>query len=136
MLLKQIILGLIGLSCGTAVAGAVFGFITMLGIVPRLASRTQTAKHILLYESAIIWGGTLGNLWILYGIPLNLSWVALCLYGVFAGIFVGCLAMALAETLRVLPIMIHRTRLKLGFPAVVLGMALGKMTGTLIQFMM
>lgn len=134
ILIKQIFLAVIGLSCGAAVAGGVFGFITMLGIVPRLAGRTGTAKHILLYESAIILGGALGNIWHIFSIKPLLSLVMVCLYGLFSGIFVGCLAMALAEVLRVLPIMIHRLRLKEGFPIVVLGIALGKTAGALYQF--
>ena len=117
-----------------AVAGGLFGFITMLGIIPRLAARTHTARHILLYESAIIAGASLGNIWLIYNTPVPLSWTLRVLYGVMSGIFVGCLGMALAENLRVLPIMIHRFRLKEGFPFIVLGIALGKAAGTLYQW--
>lgn len=134
MLIKQIVLCVLGLCSGVAVAAGVFAFITMLGIVPRMAARTNTAKRIFLYENAIIWGGALGNIWYLFELSLPLTQVYLCVFGLFSGIFVGCLAMALAETLRLLPIMINRLQIQQGFPLVVLGIALGKMTGTLFQY--
>ncbi len=134
MLIKQILLCFIGLCSGLTVAAGVFSFITMLGIVPRLAARTNTAKHIICYENAIILGGTLGNIWILFQLPAQLSVVMLIAFGVFSGIFVGCLYMALAETLRVLPIMVNRIQLKEGFPIIVAAIGAGKLTGTLFQY--
>lgn len=134
MLIKQVFLGFIGLCSGFSVAAGVFAFITMLGVVPRLAARTHTAKYVYLYESAIIWGGALGNIWILYSLPLSLGHLFLGIFGVFSGIFVGCLAMALAESLRVFPIFTNRIQLKQGFPVVVAAVALGKAAATLFQF--
>lgn len=134
MLIRQAALCFIGLCSGATVAAGVFAFITMLGIIPRLAARTNTANHILCYENAIILGGSLGNIWILFGLPMHLSLVMVMGFGFFSGIFVGCLYMALAETLRVLPIMVNRIQLKEGFPLVVAAIALGKLVGTLVQY--
>lgn len=134
MLIKQATLCFIGLCSGATVAAGVFAFITMLGIIPRLAARTNTADHILCYENAIILGGTLGNIWILFELPLHLSVVMVMAFGIFSGIFVGCLYMALAETLRVLPIMVNRIQLKEGFPIIVAAIAIGKVVGTLFQY--
>lgn len=134
MLIKQIVLAFIGLCSGLTVAAGVFAFITMLGIIPRLATRTHTRKHIYLYEAAIIWGGALGNIWILYQISLPLTSLFLCAIGLFSGMFVGCLAMALAEVIRVFPIMTNRIQLREGFPMVVIAVAVGKVAGTLFQF--
>lgn len=134
MLIRQAALCFIGLCSGATVAAGVFAFITMLGIIPRLAARTNTANHILCYENAIILGGSLGNIWILFGLPVHLSLVMVMGFGFFSGIFVGCLYMALAETLRVLPIMVNRIQLKEGFPLVVAAIALGKLIGTLFQY--
>lgn len=135
MLIKQAALCFIGLCSGAAVAAGVFAFITMLGIIPRLADRTNTADHILCYENAIILGGTLGNIWILFELPLHLSVVMVMAFGIFSGIFVGCLYMALAETLRVLPIMVNRIHLKEGFPIIVAAIAIGKVVGTFFQYL-
>lgn len=134
MLIKQAALCFIGLCSGATVAAGVFAFITMLGIIPRLAARTNTAKHILCYENAIIAGGSLGNIWILFGLPMHLSVVMTIAFGLFSGMFVGCLYMALAETLRVLPIMVNRIQLKEGFPFIVASIAIGKTVGTLFQY--
>lgn len=134
ILIKDIALVILGLSCGFSVAAGIFAFITMLGIIPRLAARTNTAKYIYMYEWMIILGGTLGNLWELFQVHVPLSIVLVCAYGVFSGIFVGCLVMALAEMLRVIPIMVNRIQIKEGFPLIATAIALGKMTGTLFQF--
>lgn len=134
MFIKQLFLALIGLCAGFAAAAGVFAFITMLGVIPRLATRTHTRKFMYLYELAIIWGGALGNIWILYPVPIPLGTVLLGIIGLFSGVFVGCLAMALAEVLRVFPIITSRVQLKEGFPAVVIAVALGKVAGTLLQY--
>ena len=134
IVIKNIFLALIGVCSGATVAAGVFAFITMLGILPRLAYRTNTAKYIVSYETAIIVGGTLGNLWAVYPVSLPLSAVFLCVFGIFSGIFVGCLGMALAETLRVLPILINRVQLREGFPILMIGIAAGKIVGTFMQF--
>ncbi len=134
MFIKQLFLALIGLCAGFAAAAGVFAFITMLGVIPRLATRTHTRRHIYLYELAIIWGGALGNIWILYSVPIPLGTVLLGMIGLFSGVFVGCLAMALAEVLRVFPIITSRVQLKEGFPLVVIAVALGKVAGTLLEY--
>ena len=106
----------------------------MLGIIPRMAARTRTASHIYAYEQAIILGGTLGNLWILFQWHLPLSLFFIILFGLFSGIFVGCLAMALAEVLRVIPIMVNRLQIQEGLPVLIGFIAAGKCLGTLFQY--
>lgn len=133
MLIKNAILALIGLSGGIVIAGGIFAFVTIIGIIPRLASRTGTAKYILLYEDCIMVGGILGNLISIFefGVPVGL--VGLVLFGLFAGTFVGCLAMALAETINVFPIMTGRIKLVYGMPFLVLAVAIGKGLGSFYQ---
>lgn len=133
--IKWLVLAFLGLCSGFAVSAGVFAFITMLGIVPRLASRTHTGKRIICYENMIILGGTLGNIWFLFEIPIPGTWILSSLYGLCSGIYVGCLAMALAEMLRLLPIFVNRLQIKEGFPLIITGLALGKLAGTLFQFL-
>ena len=83
------VLILIGLASGFAVASGIFAFITMLGIIPRLAARTKTANHVVWYETMIIAGGALGNIWIVFEIPMPLTSIFLAVYGLFAGVYVG-----------------------------------------------
>ncbi|MBP3677136.1 MAG: stage V sporulation protein AB, partial [Agathobacter sp.] len=60
----------------------------------------------------------------------------LTIFGMSAGIFVGCLAVALAEILDTFPIFFRRIHLKDEFGEVLLFvMALGKMLGSLFFFL-
>lgn len=133
ILIRYFFLFITGLAGGFIVGGGVFAFITMIGIFPRLADRTNTAKYIKLYESGIIWGGSLGNLVIIFPLYLPLGNIFLALIGVFSGIFVGCLAMALAEVLKVIPIFAERVKLKYGMGWVLFSIALGKGLASLYQ---
>lgn len=134
MLINNIILGFLGLCFGVTVAGGVFAFITMLNIIPRLAHRTGMATHIYAFENLVIAGGTVGNLLILFCDHLPASGIFLALYGLCSGVFVGCLAMALAENLRVMPIFAKRLNIREGMPFLILSLAMGKMTGTIFQY--
>lgn len=133
ILIKQLIMILIGISCGGIVAAGVFTFITMIGVIPRLAARTDTAKHILIYEDMIIIGGTLANIAQLFRFPIPIGVVGLIIYGIFSGIFVGCLAIALAEVLQVIPIFASRINLRRGMSFIVIAMAFGKTIGSMYQ---
>lgn len=134
MWVKQILLALVGLSSGALVAGGLFAFIVSLGVVSDYADRTHTGNKILLYENAIMLGGTLGNIVFIYQIPITFpgSVVLLGVFGLFSGIFVGCWAMALAEILNVFPIFVRRVKLIKCIPYIILGIALGKGVGSII----
>lgn len=134
IVIKWLFLSLVGLSSGFAVAAGVFAFITMLGVVPRLTARTKTEKHLICYERMIILGGTLGNIWMLFSVKVPGTIVLLAFFGLGAGVFVGCLAMALAEMLRIIPIFSNRLQLKEGFPILIVSLAVGKFLGVLYQY--
>ena len=76
----------------------------------------------MLYENMIILGGVLGNIMELYKVRLPLGEVFgqifLLTGGVSVGIFTGCLAMSLAETLKALPTFSRRIRLSVGLPEI------------------
>ena len=131
---EQIVLGLIGLSSGVAVAGGLFAFIVELGVVADLADRTHTAESLLLYEDSIALGGILGNAVFCFQIMIPCAGFILPFFGVLSGIFVGCWAMALAEMLEVFPIFVRRVKLVQCIPWVILGTALGKTAGALLFF--
>lgn len=131
---RQIILGILGLSAGLGVAAGLFSFIIGLGVVSDFADRTHTGEHILFYEDCIAAGGILGNIFWVYQISIPHGGWLLPLYGLFAGIFVGCWSMALAEVLNIFPILIRRIKLLKCIPYLILGLALGKGIGALIFF--
>ena len=136
MLGKEILLAVISLSAGLIVSGGLFAFLSSLGVVGDIADRTHTGKHILLYEDATILGGALGNVFWLYRISVLGGNFLQVLYGVFSGIFVGCWAMSLAETLNVFPVFIRRTKLVQSVPYIILSIAIGKGLGLLIYFLL
>lgn len=131
MWIKQIACGFFGLSCGFLVAGGIFALITSIGIVPRIAGKTHTGKYVRTYEMCIFMGGSLGNIFILYNLEFMIGVIGAGLFGLFSGIFVGCLATALAETLNVTAIFSRRVNLLFGMGFVVLSIALGKLVGSL-----
>lgn len=78
-------------------------------------------------------GGILGNFIDIYEIPIPIGMVGLGVYGLFSGMFVGCLAIALAEIIDVIPAFGRRIKLEVGMPYLVLCIALGKALGALYQ---
>ena len=132
MWIKQIFLGILGLSSGLAVAGGMFALFIALGVVSRFAGKTHTAEYIWYYEDAAAIGGILGNLLWVYQIPVPVGMVGVVSYGLFAGIFTGAWAMALTEIVDTIPIFSRRIRLKTGMPWIVISMALGRSLGALV----
>lgn len=82
---------------------------------------------MILYETLLILGGTWGNLADFYSVafPFPGKFV-LAVCGTAVGIFVGCLVMSLAETLKALPILNRRIGLAVGLQYVDPGGGCGK----------
>lgn len=126
-------------------AAGVFTVFTAVGLVPRFADRTQSANCIILYENMIILGTVAGTIYSLFGTLLHgierlqqepgFRLVVLVVYGLFTGIYVGTLAISIAEILDAIPIMAHRTKLKRGVGIVVISFAAGKLLGSLFYFL-
>lgn len=131
---EQIILAVIGLSSGAVVSGGLFAFLIELGVIADFADRTHTADHILLYEDVAILGGIAGNLFFLFRIPVPFGRWLLPVFGLLAGMFVGCWSMALAEILNVFPIFVRRLKIVRYISAFILSMALGRGIGALLYF--
>lgn len=132
MWIRQIALGIIGISSGFAVAGGMFAFLIALGVVSRFAGKTHTAKYIMYYEDAAAIGGIFGNLVSIYQFPVPVGMAGVVSFGLFSGIFTGAWAMALTEIVDAVPIFSRRIRLKTGLPWIILSMALGRTAGALV----
>ncbi len=132
--MSSILLTLIGLSGGLLVAGGMYALVTTLGVINRLAQDTHTAQDMLLYEECVIWGGTVGNIIFVFNVNVPLGIAGILLFGVVAGIYAGCLAVALAEVIKTFPVFIMRTNITKGFGWIILLLALGKGIGGLIYF--
>ncbi len=102
MFLNHILLGFLGIAFGGAVAAGTFAFVIVIGVVPRMIGKCNRAAGTLCFEQAIILGGILGNIvsvFLQMHIPLGQvsGHIFLGLYGLSAGMFVGCIAVALAD---------------------------------------
>ena len=135
---------------GLLSSGGVFTVFVTVGLVPRFADKTHTAHKILLYENSIVAGAVAGCILSVYPDFFNqvigqtalmniLKWelwgnLVLAVFGIFAGMFVGCFAIAIAEMLNTIPIFTRRISLGKGVGIVMLALALGKTVGALIYF--
>ena len=141
MFLKSLFLIFVGVSSGIGVAAGTFAFLIVIRVIPRMVQKARL-EHKVIYIENIVFRG------ILFGTVLSLfSWrkkwlftilgkTLLTIFGMSAGIFVGCLAVALAEILDTFPIFFRRLQLKDEFGEVLLFMmALGKMLGSLFFFL-
>lgn len=147
MILKTVLIWMMGISFGIMVSAGVFTVLFVVGLIPRFAGRTNTARCEIFYEECIVAGSVMAGLLSIFPISgsigqfmTSVSFIGavlnavLIIIGIFAGIFVGCLSIALAEVLDGIPIFARRIRLKMGLSIVVLSVALGKIVGSLIYF--
>lgn len=155
MIGRQILLGIVGLGAGILVSAGVFTVLLAVGLVPRFAGKTHTGKKVFLYEEMVVLGTLTGDFFsvferygylgsrvregLLFGEATIAVWkgisaVCVSCFGFFAGIFVGCLALAIAEMLDSIPILTRRIGYRHGLGIMVLSIALGKMLGSLVYF--
>lgn len=125
-----------GICSGTLVAAGMFAFVTMIGVVARMAAYTKSIRHVLLYEDLVVLGAVAGNILFFYEPVLSTpdkGAILQLIFGFFAGVNVGCLSIALAELLNVVPIFARRIKLNRGLTTFVLTFAFGKFVGALID---
>lgn len=139
MFLKAVLMALITFACGVAVSAGTFAFLLVIGVIPRMIKKSNLADRIFTIENMIILGVLTGAVFSVvdWEARFPLAWLGhflLALYGLSAGIFVGCISVALAEILNTFPILFRRLYIKRGLQLVMTAMALGKMTGALYYF--
>lgn len=142
MFLKGLLLGIFGLSYGLLASAGVFTVFVAVGLIPRFAGKTHTSKKVLLYEEMVVLGTICGGLVSVFESFVNVykwipEWIGntfMIIYGLFGGMFVGCLALAVAEMLDSIPIFTRRIGFRHGIGIVVLCIAVGKMLGSLMYF--
>ena len=155
MILSKLLLAVVGLGAGILVSAGVFTVLLSVGLVPRFAGKTHTGEKIFLYEEMVVFGTLVGCLasvfpgavifcreWLQERLDAagenaafwGLAFGAEALTGLFAGIFVGCLALAIAEMLDSIPILTRRIGFRHGLGLMVLSIAMGKAVGSLLYF--
>lgn len=130
-----------GISAGFIVAGGIGALFTTIGVVVRLAYISHTSHQIRYYENCVILGTILGTLLYLYEPHIDilaqikvLSAGLTFIIGGFMGMFVGCLAMALSETLDVSTVFFRRIHVKKYVSVVIIAIAIGKLIGCFIYW--
>ena len=83
MIWKQALLGLVGFAGGISVAGGVFAFISILEMLPRLASRLHMANRVYHLENCIFWGGLTGAVLTVFEISVPFGSAMLAVFGLF-----------------------------------------------------
>ena len=139
MLIKHILMALTVLACGIAVSAGTFAFLLVIGVVPRMIKKMNLADRILTLENMIIFGVLTGAVFsvIEWEARFPVAWIGhllLGMYGLVAGMFVGCIAVALAEILNTFPILFRRMYINRGLSYVMIAMALGKTVGSFYYF--
>lgn len=155
MFLKQIFLGACGLSFGFLASAGVFTVLVSVGLIPRFAGKMHVAKKVFALEEAVVLGtlcggflsvfseyGNIGGFVLsrsLFGAGTALIWkwvgrMVLAAGGFFAGMFVGCLALAIAEMLDSIPIFSRRIGFRHGLGIAIAAAACGKVAGSLLYF--
>ena len=133
--MKEIFLIIFSVASGLMVSAGVFAFIAAIGIIPRMAWRTETRHYVRFYEDVIVLGGLFGTTTMFVDYRLPPWWWLIIAVAAIEGVFVGVLAMALTEVLNVMPILMRRTRLTKGLQWIILSFALGKVAGSLIYYL-
>lgn len=100
-----------------------------------MIAKCNRAENTILFENMIVLGGIFGTIMSVFtDIRLPAGHWLLYVYGFCAGIFVGCIAVALAEILNTFPIIFRRFQIKEGLSWIMLFMALGKCAGAFWYF--
>lgn len=156
MWIRQILLGMIGVSSGLIVSAGVFTVLISVGLIPRFAGKMHVARKIFVLEEMVVFGTLFGGFFSVFsdwgriggfvrehalfgsgateGVWNLIGTVFLLVFGVFAGIFVGCLALAIAEMLNTIPVFARRIGFRHGLGIAILAVAIGKLVGSLLYF--
>jgi stage V sporulation protein AB len=134
-IMQRILLGVIGLAGGFAVGSAFVALLIVLDLIPRLVQLTRAYRRSSIFESAILAGALYWSSADLFDWSFRLPATLLLLPAVFQGLFVGMFAAALTEVLNVIPILSKRLRLKPYLFSLLMAMVLGKVTGSLVDWL-
>jgi stage V sporulation protein AB len=133
--LSGILLAVVGLAGGFSVGSAFVALLIVLDLIPRLVQLTKAHRRAGLFESAILFGAVYWSCADMFEWKMALPPGVLVLPAVFQGVFVGMFAAALTEVLNVIPILSKRFKLKKYLFSLLIAMVLGKVAGSLIDWL-
>ncbi len=152
MIIRTLFLIISGLGFGLLSSAGVFTVLVAVGLIPRFAGKTHTAKKIFIYEEMVVFGALAGCIVSVFtkycqiGASIQrvfphgeqalyiVGVLTLAVIGLFCGMFIGCLALAIAEMLDSIPIFARRISFRHGIGLAVISLALGKVSGSILYF--
>jgi len=134
--LRYAFVAILGLAGGIAVGSGLVSLLIVFDLIPRLAQIARAYRKAAWFELAVITGAVFWSMvdfmdWH-WSLPTIVTMVPI---GLLDGIFVGMLAAALTEVMNVLPILARRLRLESYMVALVTAMMLGKVAGSLFDWL-
>ena len=142
MLLRSLLGSIVCFSSGIGVAAGTFAFLLVIRVIPRMLQKAGLEQKVIYIENMVVKGVLFGTLFSLFfwkkkWLFALLGRALLTIFGISAGIFNGCIAVALAEILDTFPIFFRRLHLNEGLiDCLLFVMAIGKMVGSLFYFVM
>ena len=117
MFLKSVFASIICFGAGIGVAAGTFAFLLVIRVLPRMLQKARLENKIIYVENIVVKGVLFGTVFSLFHWKKKwlfalLGKTLLTIFGMSAGIFTGCIAVALAEILDTFPIFFRRLHLK------------------------
>jgi stage V sporulation protein AB len=118
-----------GLASGLVIATAFTSFITILGVIPRIATKLNIKEYYFALGNSVTAGVLVGSILYLFEPFIKMPTILTIVVSLCFGIFIGCLALAIAEVLDVMPILNRRVHFKRAISFFIIAFSFGKMLG-------
>jgi len=141
MFLRTMFNCLVSFCSGIGVAAGTFAFLLVIRVIPRMLQKANLEHKVIYIENIVFRGIVFGTILSLFDWKKKwllelLGRMVLTFFGISAGIFTGCLSVALAEILDTFPVFFRRAGIKEEYNEEFLFvMAFGKMIGSLFFFL-
>ena len=141
MFLRSVFNCIVGFSSGIGVAAGTFAFLLVIRVIPRMLQKANLEHKAIYIENIVFRGILFGTILCLFNWKKKwlfelLGKTVLTFFGISAGIFTGCISVALAEILDTFPIFFRRLKIHEEYnEGLLFVFALGKMIGSLFFFL-
>jgi stage V sporulation protein AB len=133
-ILLDVISGFVGFCEGLLTGGSVIALVVILEVIPRICQFSGTEKYTWIYDDFTVMGAVWGSLSAYITIEFNFGIIPVMFWGLFSGTFVGIIAVALADVLNVIPVVLKRLSIENYITVFVITMLLGRMLGAIIYY--
>lgn len=124
------------LSAGVVVGGAMGGLFLILNIITNIGRKFGISRRMWILHLSVGLGALLPSIMYFSKLSLNLGNAAGVIGIAFAGLFAGILIAALAETIDVFPVGMHRMKIGSLVKVLLIVLLVGKAASTLCYFLL